>query len=496
MPNVGGWAESAMLTGHASRMDEDLNKSGLEAKDIHARPISRSEIAGIQLHALLGSRVTEDLGYVIPYFDHMGSNTAFYRVRLFDGPIKYRQPPGTPNFIYYPPGFADTVRTQLRTGSSRGYIIITEGEKKAASAIKAGFPAVAVSGVDSWRTRTLKLPPQTEVNTYTNARSEKEYRVKLSSSTDVPEIIGIASGMQTLLDILIRNTLDLIIIFDSDHKFDPSRGGTSNANANANTTALKAEVQRAMADLAHYVRASGVPIRNIRHIVLPPLQGEQKTGLDDFLCSKGSIGGPQQLQTLIQECQGVRTAFPSYPNMYNRITKALDVGRIARKEMKQLAISIVADLDATGRRILANETGEAYYLDGETRKLIPVEFITSTMMPYAASQFGQYLYKRYGITAADSRVVQYIASAFTGEDPLDRSELQRVITTSDDKISLQISDGQYISVTGAVDNPIELHLNGEDSLLFEAGHVDPIDGVELQEEFYRQMADPASTRPI
>ena len=197
-------------------------------------------------------------GYVIPYFDIKGAPVQFYRVRLLnpnDG-IKYRQSSKEANHIYFPKGFDI---------HGEDYVIITEGEKKAACAVKSGFKGcVAVSGVDSWRNRTLALPKDTKLESRPNTgqllakvpSGDSEQTVQMFESSTLAE------GMQDLIDACVRFKKQVIIIYDSDED-----GG------------CKLEVQRAAARLGYELRYRGLPLDHIRQLVLP--SRGSKVGLDD-----------------------------------------------------------------------------------------------------------------------------------------------------------------------------------------------------------------------
>src|SRR5262245_13137383 len=133
----------------SASMLKDLSLSGLTPEDIFCRPLDAPERAATNLPAMVE-------GYVIPYFDIAGRRLGFYRVKTFDHEPRYKQPKNTGNYIYFPPHFLPTV-------NGHSYVLLTEGEKKAASATKAGFPCVGLGGTDSWRTRTLAIPKGTEL---------------------------------------------------------------------------------------------------------------------------------------------------------------------------------------------------------------------------------------------------------------------------------------------------------------------------------------------
>src|SRR3954468_21409108 len=114
-----------MLATSSHPMTVDLAKSGLVSSDIFARAIESAERAATNIpHSTQG--------YAIPYFDLRGAPAKFYRVRAFDFVPKYKQPKDSSNYVYFPPGFYEAAQ-----GSD--YILIVEGEKKAALAVKHGI---------------------------------------------------------------------------------------------------------------------------------------------------------------------------------------------------------------------------------------------------------------------------------------------------------------------------------------------------------------------
>src|SRR5690606_20580782 len=139
----------------------DLARSGLDDKDakkmgIRAYTKAQSKKLGLS---------EEAMGYSIPYFDLDGKQTGFFRYRLLEdtargfakltgkrGP-KYLQPPGTPPDVYLAP-FLDW--REIAEDASQ-YVVITEGEKKAAKATREGVPTVGLGGVWSFRAKKQRI---------------------------------------------------------------------------------------------------------------------------------------------------------------------------------------------------------------------------------------------------------------------------------------------------------------------------------------------------
>ena len=435
-------------------MHEDLRKSGLEAKDIFARTIESAERAATRIpHSIQG--------YAIPYLDLHGKPVPFYRVRAFDFVPKYKQPQESNNHVYFPPGFA-------KLSASCPFVILTEGEKKAALATKLGFPCVALGGVDSWRNRTIIIPLESEL---AQNQTRGTLKAKLPSGAELSEDASsnLATGMQELIDYLLITGKTLIICYDSDRDI-----GT------------KPTIQRAAAALGFELRFRGVPFAKIRQIVLPPINptaptttttsnieadpNETKTALDDYLIGKSK----EAFQELIDTCLAKRSAFPRHPSIRDFINKKLQKSAISRKEMQQLSIAILSDLDANGLRVKSKEDDQTFYFDFVHRKLFKTTF-DHRAENVSATPFGQFLYRRYGLGGADQRLIIWLATQFAGEEPIEEASPFHVIArtgTQDNSVRYQVSDSQWVSVDS---DGIELHDNGEDSVLFESGNVLPLD---------------------
>jgi hypothetical protein len=181
------------------------------------------------------------------YHDAKGKKRSdVYRVRLlevqpnaFGGipekPLRYLQPPGSPPAVYFP----KSVNWSEIVGDPNRPIHITEGELKAACACKHGFDTLGIGGVWSWR-------------------SVKD------GVTLLPELAAIDwSGR------------DVVLIFDAD-------------------AATNSQVTAALAGLVKALSSRGAKPRVAQ---LPPVNGDPKTGLDDFVVAKG----PDALDAVIAE---------------------------------------------------------------------------------------------------------------------------------------------------------------------------------------------------
>jgi hypothetical protein len=172
-----------------------------------------------------------------------------YRIRLLEvvpgsfgevpeKPLRYLQPPGSPPAAYFPRilDWSAIAKDPVET------IHITEGELKAACACKHGFTTLGLGGVNSWRSKKL------------------------------------GKGMLPELEKINWVNRDVVIIFDAD------------AQTNPQVAASMAALIKALADRGALPRVAA----------LAPVNGDPKTGLDDFVVAKG----PEALDQLICTAEG------------------------------------------------------------------------------------------------------------------------------------------------------------------------------------------------
>lgn len=446
-----------MSAGDIELLLRDLKASGLAPEDILARPIGNAERAATVAPASVE-------GYVIPYFNIYGKIQHFYRVRLFDYDPKYKQPKDSPNHVYFPPAFKKAVQ-------DKNYVLITEGEKKAAAACKAGIPAVAFGGVDSWRNRIISIPkeaalvatPQGGVKAKINGQQPKE-------DYDAP----IANGFQDLLDLALQRDLHLIIVYDSDRDIG-----------------VKADVQRAAATLGYELRFRGVPFNRIRQIILPQISSfeykSDKVGLDDFLVWKDI----DELEKIINDVIISRTAFPRHPSVRDYINKRLQNPRLSRKEIQNVSLAILSDLDARGIRLRASND-VTYYFDHKTKKLFRATFATGPSEAEFDAPFSQFLYQRYGLSAADSRILVWLGTQFSSEEPVEQVSPYKIFArpnANEDSVTLQVSDSQFVKVDK---DGLHLFDNGTNNILFESDQVEAVNVNKLLESFEELQKKPVT----
>ena len=421
----------------------DLARSGLIPQDLKVKDIGPAEKSATNVAAGVS-------GYMIPYFDIYGKPIQFYRVRLFEHLPKYKQLINSPNHIYFPPGFAKLFSDPNKLPK---YLLLTEGEKKAACAVKNGFPCIALSGVDSWRNRTFVIPK--DANIVQNKNSDLVVRLKGATQTK-EKMDDTAEGFEDIIALLLKYNIPIIIAYDSDL-----------------LTGTKIDVQRAAATLGYELRFRGIPFPNIRQLKLeaPGVSDLEKVGLDDLLMHREL--GPPALSMQIAKCLAKRSAFPRHPNPKEFVNKRLSKTHLTRQETQALSTAIISDLDTNGVRLRCPLDDSQYYFDRKSRRLIRVDFQLTT--GFAKTDFGVKLYRDYNLSVADQRLFHWLNAQYSGEEPVVEATPENVIKLKGDNLYYQCTDGTIarVNATG-----IDLLDNGTDDILFESGSVVGID-VEL-----------------
>ena len=440
----------------------DLAQSGLVPSDLNARSIENPERAATSTPFTVQ-------GYTIPYFDIDGNSIAFYRVRLFDFDPKYKQPKETSSHLYFPKNFRSIA-------DSSDFILLTEGEKKAVAATKLGFPCVAVGGVDAWRNRVISLPGDSELS-----QNKGKIVTKLPATTNTEAVTSsLAIGFQELVDYLIKYKKSLVIIYDTDSK-----------------EGVKPQVQRAAASLGFELRFRGVEFDKIRQLILPVYNDtpEGKVGLDDYFAYHSTEDFAKLLQIILD----ARSSFPKHPNIRDYINNRLNRANLPRKEVQAIAMAILSELDSDGMRLFSTTEKAMYYFNINDKKLVQAQFSSAHSDGMNTTSFEQYLYRKFGVGPADRQLNSWIASQFTGEPPIDEVVPYRVMTLDrkSDKIVYQVSDSHYITVSADkdIDSPdlpgLEVYDNGEGGIMFESGHVEPLDLAKVLEHYAELTKEPS-----
>jgi hypothetical protein len=468
------------------KIASDLARSGLVISDIRARELDVLERTTCNVPQ-------EIKGYIIPYFDITGRPIPYYRSRLFDYHIKYKQVKNTPNHVYFPPNFLPTFNALPK---DKKLIVIVEGEKKAALGVKIGLPTVAFGGVDSWKNKTLTLPGDAEIAANSIASSGTTKRVlsiRVPDNGYDQEMLNVspyAIGFQDMIDLGMAHRATIVIVYDSDKGIG-----------------MKPEVQRAAATLGYELRYQGFKINQIKQIVLPQLPELDKTALDDFIMApertdpEGNYtidsGGINRFRKLLESTLLKKKAFPRNPNVREYVNKKLQRMKLMRKEMQSLSLAVVTELDARGQRMYSESAGDHYYFDASSSKLMKAPINVLSRESLQETTFGKLLYNDFGIVpSADARLMQWLGSQFTAEDPIESVTPHRVLARvnfEQDNVHLQINDSQFITVDK---DGIDVHDNGSDGILFESGCIQPLEAADLITEFDRLEKLYGTDKPV
>ncbi len=434
---------------------DDLERSGITPQDIGARAITAD------VFAATGSQSgTAPKGYVIPYFDLRGSVLPYYRIKILDlmSRVKYMAMKDKPNHVYFPPGLPKLLKQH-----KHNFIIITEGEKKAACAVKNGFPCVGLAGVSSWKNRKITLPDTTQFKPLKSRGLIQAIIPAGDSNEHVTADTGnLAVGFVELIDYLVIHDMEAIIIFDTD------KGG------------IKIEVQKAAAQLGYEIRYRGLAISSIRQLILPPMKDGGKVGLDDYIM----LQGVNEFAARIRGCRGRRIAFPRHPNPKTYVATRMQKSRMSRKETQDVALSILMELEVRGRRLHNTSTQDMFWFDEQTHSLMSVH-LASTKILLHTTAFGSYLYREFNLSATDTRVIGWLAAQFHGEPGAEDIITHRVFAVPEDMtdcIAYQLSDSHFVIITPNAKEPYIICENGKHGVLFEQGLLDNISHIAMEAE--------------
>jgi len=271
-----------------------------------------------------------------------------------------------------------------------------------------------------------------------------------------------AIGLSDLIDYLTARNMEAIIIFDSD------KGG------------IKPQVQRAAAQFGYELRYRGIPISSIRQLILPPSKKGDKIGLDDYLVRKGK----KTFASIIRTCRARRIAFPRHPNPKTFVASRMQKVRLSRKEVQDISLAILMELECRGRRLRNTATGDMFFFNEQTHTLMDVHIGSQRIMLHD-TLFGAYLYREFNLSGIDTRVVGWLAAQFHGEPGAEDAITHRVLakpTNLTNCIAYQLSDSHFVILTPNPSEPYIICENGEHGVLFEQGHVQHISHTAIEAE--------------
>jgi hypothetical protein len=337
-----------------------------------------------------------------------------------------------------------------------------------------GIPAIGLGGIDGWKNRTLLIGGDAALS----SAGKGVLAVKMSndeqSDADVTEEYDspLAVGLEDLVDSLVlKRDIHVILIGETDNE-DPS-----NTRVNSNA-------QRSIALFAFELRFRGIPFNRIRQLILPKIHGEfispTVTAADVIIAL-----GTAQMRELIETCLSDPRRFPQHPNVRDYINQRLQKRTLGRKEIQAISMAVLSDLDSHGAR-LRSPTLETFYFDYTTRRLMEARWPTVAKAEFDAP-INQYLYRTYGLSANDNKLMIWLGTQFSAEEPIDDVSPWRTFARPDGQedlnyVHLQLSDSQFVTVTS---KGIEIHDNGYEGILFESDQCDPVDAKALLDAYER-----------
>lgn len=195
----------------------DLKRSGLTATN--AKNAAYKVLTAKQVQDLTGNYAA---GYLIPYHDHTGKKTKYWRVRYLEDvkgpfgatkkkPLRYTGPPKELPRFYFP-AVADWVAVCKDPNIE---IVITEGEKKAEKAVDVGLACISVPGVWAWRSKKQGIAAIKDFDVIV----WKERKVLLCFDNDVMTNPQVLAALNALSDELTNRGAKVFI------KWLPKFGG-------------------------------------------------------------------------------------------------------------------------------------------------------------------------------------------------------------------------------------------------------------------------------
>lgn len=190
-----------------SFLERDLSRSGLGKEDVP----NFSELTLAQAREICGK---EQVSYRIEYPGVTVHGEPFFRLRFSDSQaagMRYWTAPGDPAggvHVYIPRTFEQVLRE-----SEIPFVIITEGEKKAEAACKAGIPCVALPGIWMFRDQMKKA----EIEKSLGQQGYNKYDISriLTNNTEIPvspELLAVISRAKVLRPALAG----VLVLFDCE----------------------------------------------------------------------------------------------------------------------------------------------------------------------------------------------------------------------------------------------------------------------------------------
>ncbi|MGL5077829.1 MAG: DUF3854 domain-containing protein, partial [Waterburya sp.] len=470
--------------------------------------------------------------YQIPYFHVDGRiNPSFYRIKLISTPTPTsssiynsqvptnqrsaqdkRPAPGSPgkppkylqsideaNHVYIPPNWLDLSFRPFTINKADKFaralsetVIITEGEKKAASLAMVGLSALGLGGIDSWRTSRIEATKADVVKI-----DKSSNRIVLNAENlleKLRESVAEEFSDSTLIS-TIRNK-NIFIIFDSEPQVSLSSLPKDHQESIApyyNGKYTKDQISRAAFELGIFLASKGC--ENVYFAELPRLPSfssgvgvYQKFAVDDVIYHYSKIENlkndqicekfldflypPNEKLPLGWRCteadQDLYTpfSFPTINNVKAWInTKLNNQARVNRSDRLKIAQAIVSHLDTNGRRYRDSvESHKYYYFHSKTRILHSVDTLSqSDSKMIIRSNFGDFISKNFNLLSSDSAVVSDVIDQMMHSKGVSSVDTHRLLHSDNDSIYYQLSNTYFVKISA---ESIEIRPNGYGGVLF------------------------------
>lgn len=160
------------------------------------------------------------------------------------------------------------------------------------------------------------------------------------------------------------------------------------------------------------------------------------------------------------------TLLPRFPSVRRYVEDRLnESSRTKRKEISQISMAILADLESHGHRIRNNETQEYYYFDHGTKEIMRIASPMDTGLA-RHNQFMSYLFNAYGIHSGDAKIIPALFANITSKQPIMEAKPHSIIDTTsrkDNFVNVQASKTQYIHISAS---GADVRWNGANGTLF------------------------------
>jgi hypothetical protein len=228
-------------------------------------------------------------------------------------------------------------------------------------------------------------------------------------------------------------------------------------------------IQKEVANLAMEFKFHGVPFKNIRQYTYDKL-------LDHNL--------KEVLKPLSQ--------FPRHPNIRAYIQEKIgDTGaKLTRKDNSEVALAMLADMEARGTRIRSTTTNDFYYFDKGTKELVKASLAVSGKELMENSDFMAGIYTRYGVSPNDQSILRWFSTQFMAEEPIYRTTSYKVMMCDPrytNTFALQITPSEFIHFGHG--KRAEIRENGDFGILFERSQGKSVDVDILKDELAKQREE-------